>query len=46
MATDHSAADFLPDQLYATGSASVRKMSGEYCLYLACKPTAQAKRKS
>lgn len=38
MSTHPSTAEFLLDQLAATGSASVRRMFGEYCLYLAGKP--------
>ncbi|WP_295958633.1 TfoX/Sxy family protein [Rhodoferax sp.] len=38
MSTHPSTAEFLLDQLAATGNASVRRMFGEYCLYLAGKP--------
>jgi DNA transformation protein len=38
MSTHPSTAEFLLDQLHATGRASVRRMFGEYCLYLAGKP--------
>ena len=40
MATHPSTAEFLLDQLAATGAASVRRMFGEYCVYLAGKPVA------
>ncbi|HZW26032.1 MAG TPA: TfoX/Sxy family protein [Gallionella sp.] len=40
MATDQNTIDFLLDQLSATGSASAKKMFGEYCLYLDGKPVA------
>ncbi len=38
MSTHPSTAEFLLDQLAATGHASVRRMFGEYCLYMAGKP--------
>ncbi len=38
MATDRGTIDFLLDQLAALGEASVRKMFGEYCLYLSGRP--------
>ncbi len=38
MSTHASTAEFLLDQLQPTGCASVRRMFGEYCLYLAGKP--------
>nr|WP_315428518.1 TfoX/Sxy family protein [uncultured Albidiferax sp.] len=40
MASHPSTAEFLLDQLAATGAASVRRMFGEYCVYLAGKPVA------
>jgi DNA transformation protein len=38
MATSQSTIDFLLDQLGEQGQFSVRKMFGEYCLYLAGAP--------
>ncbi|RUP35527.1 MAG: TfoX family protein [Curvibacter sp.] len=38
MGTRQSTIDHLLDQLTAAGPVSVRKMFGEYCLYLAGKP--------
>lgn len=38
MATAQNTIDFLLDQLSSLGSASTKKMFGEYCLYLAGKP--------
>jgi len=38
MATAQNTIDFLLDQLSSLGSASSKKMFGEYCLYLAGKP--------
>jgi DNA transformation protein len=38
MATTQNTIDFLLDQLSALGSASTKKMFGEYCLYLDGKP--------
>ena len=38
MGTRQSTIDHLLDQLAAAGPVSVRKMFGEYCLYLAGKP--------
>lgn len=38
MATTQNTIDFLLDQLSSLGSASAKKMFGEYCLYLAGKP--------
>ena len=38
MATTQNTIDFLLDQLSALGTASTRKMFGEYCLYLSGKP--------
>ena len=40
MATSQSTVDFLLDQLTGQGMFSVRKMFGEYCLYLAGAPWA------
>lgn len=38
MATTQNTIDFLLDQLSSLGSASAKKMFGEYCLYLSGKP--------
>jgi len=38
MATAQNTIDFLLDQLSSLGSASTKKMFGEYCLYLSGKP--------
>lgn len=38
MATAQNTIDFLLDQLPSLGTASAKKMFGEYCLYLAGKP--------
>lgn len=38
MATTQNTIDFLLDQLSSLGTASVKKMFGEYCLYLSGKP--------
>ena len=40
MATSKSTVDFLLDQLSSIGQVSVKKMFGEYCLYLSGKPVA------
>ncbi len=40
MASSQETADFLLDQLAGSGRFSVRRMFGEYCLYLDAKPVA------